>query len=145
MGSVYYPPNRFKSPPLFFAADYDANLGTYRTQALGGSGSWRLSFYFPGDFNVIDALGIVFQPDSTIGGGETADISSNYAKIGEPFNQNAETDPGLTITGTGGEWTLFDISSVFTNAEAGHLAGVLFDLNGIGTGIDIFGVFLDYR
>lgn len=120
------------------------NLGDHKVQAVAQNGSFRVGFDIPLDAVSIVGIDLVFAPTSTIAASQTVTGNSDYGSIGENVANHSETSATIPIAGTAGQLTYMSMLAIFTNASAGDICGALISLNGIGTGISLFGVRVRY-
>lgn len=139
---------RYKRTPLkevfIPASANDSNLGNYATHSIGTNGLEYLTFSIPADFTQLISLEIECIATFT-NTGRNIDLFSSYAMVGEPRNQNTESDTTSTYDFVTDEITALDVSGIFTALAAGHLCGIQIDHNAIGGTIHYLGVRMRYN
>jgi len=118
-----------------FNSEYDADLGDFRVKNIAANAESRFTFRIPNDFFSLIKLVITGNPTAgAAGAGKNIDLFSDYATIGEPFNQNSESDTTTTydFTGNTDQFIEIDLSVVFSSISAGDRCGLLLDHNAIG-------------
>lgn len=127
----------------FYMADYGGNLGDMRTRSVGSNASFQFNFVVPLDFATLTSIELVFVPAGTFAA-QNIDLTSDYGAIGEQSINHSESDVANTVSGTAGQVSVMDISSVFSLLAAGDYAGVTANHQAIGTSIDYLGIRLRY-
>jgi len=128
----------------FKVGDYNTNIGNYRARSLATSGSYRFVFNIPYDFSTLTKIVMEGIPTGT---NATADIdlTSDYAKLGEAYNFNTQSDTTSTYNiPTANAIYELDISTVFSSIEAGDTCGVFVDHSAIGMTINYLGIKIYY-
>lgn len=131
----------------FEGANYDVNIGNYRAQAIGATGAQRFTFHIPDDFNTLIKLAFIVIPAiGAAGAGRDIDLFSDYAAIGEIYNNHTESDTTSTydFTGTANQITEFNVTHLFNNLSPDDTAGIFVDHNGIGGTINYLGIHMIY-
>lgn len=126
-----------------FQPEYNNDKGDYLVHYIAAGGSSFFSFAIPSDFKTLTKLVMVAIPNNTSGAGDM-DLSSDYGKVGEQYNAHSESNAAVPFSGTAGELTEIDISSVFSSLEAGDSCGLFLDQNGITGGINYLCILLQY-
>jgi len=129
---------------IFYVAEPDANYGNYRVQSMLSGGTQRFTVAIPCDFNTLSHIKLLFTPTSTIAGGQTVDLHSDYAKIGENYQFHSEDSLSVPINGVADSVCELDLSSVTSAIEGSDIVGIYLILNGIGTAIKVFGIEIEY-
>jgi hypothetical protein len=132
----------------FFPAFCNANVGNFNVRTVGTSSNGQFNFQVPKNFDSLISLHIVGLPGANAAGAsKDIDISSQYGKEGEQYNNHTASDTSTlyTIPAGGTVWYL-DISTIFTGLEAGDSGGLNVQHNGIGTnGVNYLGIVMRYR
>jgi len=128
---------------ILFAPEFNNDEGDYSVHYVAAGGTTYFSFRIPWDFVTLNKLVHLGFPNSTSNTGDM-DMSSDYGKVGEPFNAHSESNPGVPFSGTAGEFIEVDISSVFSSLEPGDACGMFLNQNGISGGMNYLGVLLEY-
>jgi len=132
---------------IFYLVDNtNTTLNDYRVLNVSSSGNLRLTFRVPDDFATLVKLVVIGNADTGGGGaGKNIDLFSDYATIGEAFNNHSESDVGSTFnTGIVNQFFELDISGVFTSLAAADMGGIFIDHQAIGGGIRYLGLLLEY-
>lgn len=127
---------------VFFAVDENANEENYRVRQLGATGNFNFSFPVPDDFGTLIALDLVCTPLADLVA-VSIDLASDYGEVGELITNTQEASAEI-VSATGLEWSLLDLSPVFSALAAGDYCGVNVDHNGIGTSVDYLFVRQEY-
>ncbi len=147
-GTWAEPPGSAVGRLFFPCPDYDSNTADYRTRAVGATAEQRFNFQIPSDFGTLVSVELCGMVSAgAAGSGKDIDLASDYAAVGEIYNQHSESDTGTTydFTGLTYMWARIDLSPVFSALGAGDQCGVLVDHNGIGGTINYFGIILEYN
>jgi len=131
------------STEVQFAPEYNNDKGDYATHYVAAGGSSRFSFRIPSDFVSLVKLVMVAIPNNTTVN-DDIDLSSDYGKVGEPYNAHSESNTTLLWSATASEIVEFDIVSVFSAIEAGDECGLFIDQNGITGGVHYLWILLEY-
>lgn len=129
---------------VFFRPERVGSYLNYKVKSLGQGGNDNFTFTIPTNFTNLVSLEMVYIPSSTISAGKTVNLTSSYAKIGELAGTNSESLPAVPISGTADTIELKDISGVYSNLQAGHICGLNWNNNNIGSTIYILGIRLRY-
>lgn len=127
------------------AADPNGTLGDHPVRNITGTGNARFMFAVPADFASLISLVVVAH--SAVTGSVDIDITSDYGKNGEAYNNHSEArDGGVSPTSvTANVIARLDISDVFSSLEGGDVCGFNWDHNSIGGTIAFWGVELRYN
>ena len=128
---------------ILFQPVFNNDKGDYKVDYLAAGGSSFFSFRIPWDFVKLDKLVMLAIPNNTSSSGDM-DLSSDYGKVGEPYNAHSESNAAVPFVGTADELVEIDISSVFSALEAGDACGLFLDQNGITGGVNYLGILLQY-
>jgi len=132
---------------FYIATDYNSNLGDFRNRSVGSAGNYNFTFSIPNDFISlvsIEAVGIVSSGAAQTN--RNIDLSSDYASIGENFQQHSETNTTILydLSGKSNQLVGLDVSSVFSQIVAGDFCGLNINHITIGGSIEYIGIRLRY-
>lgn len=142
-GAAWVEKGRSSVKSVFVQADVNSNSGSYRVRNVGGNAAFRFNFNVPEDFGSLIDVRIVFYATASIVA-QDIDITSEYSGMDEASNINSESDT-IQLTTTLGQNSSYSLASVFSSLEAGDIAGVLIDHQGIGATIGYYGIRLVYN
>lgn len=127
------------------AGNPNTSLGDHNVRAITGVGNHRFIFTIPHDFASLISLALIARSAVTLSA--DIDITSDYGKEGEDYNNHSEArDGGVTPTAlTANQIERFDVSDVFSNIEAGDVCGFNWDNNSIGGNLFCWGVEIRYN
>lgn len=128
---------------IIFPPEYNNDKGDYNVHYIAAGGSSFFTFRVPWDFVKLDKLVMLAIPNNTSNTGDM-DLSSDYGKVGEQYNAHSESNAGVPFSGTAGELTEIDITSVFSTLEAGDACGLFLNQNGITGGVNYLGILMEY-
>jgi hypothetical protein len=129
---------------LFAKSDCADNYGDYRVQTIATAGDWRFTFKIPQEAVTITSIKIICIP-AGIGVDEDIDLTSDYAAVGEVFNNHSESDLASVYSYTDDQITEFEIlTKVFNSVAAGDNCGLYIDHNVLGHSIHYLGILITY-
>jgi len=129
---------------VFVPADHDSDYGNRRVQKVLSNNAFRFNMFVPEDFGSLVSVHLIGISDANLVSANI-DLDSDYAKAGENYKQHTETDHSITYSATQDQITHFDVSSVFSNLEAGDDCGLKVDHKSIGASVYYIGMELRYN
>lgn len=114
-----------KNEVYYYIGRNDDLKGNFFVQQMSVKGNY--TFIIPSNFTQLVELSFVFIPKNTISAGATIDLFSDYGKLEENFMNNSETQLGVLISGNADDIKKMDISSVYSNLEAGDFCSLKID------------------
>ena len=122
--------------------------GAYATVEIGQNSSINITFQFPEDFGTpltsLPVIEVIGMPVGSVVD-QSIDLYSNYAAVGENKFANAQSDLGQLFTFAADVVAAGDVTSLFTNAVGGDVAGIEMDHKAIGTSIRYLGLRFRYK
>jgi hypothetical protein len=122
----------------------ETNDGSYATVEVGQNASINLTFNFPDDFGTLPVIEVICIPNDTEVD-KNIELFSNYAAVGEDKAANAQSDIAQLFSFTADEIFAIDVTSLFTSAVGGDMAGIMLDHIGINTSIRYLGMRFQYK
>lgn len=126
-----------------FSGNAATDVGDYSSLSLGSNGSVNITFEFPDDFTTLQELCVVGIPVSTFVA-KDIDLTSDYAALGELYNNHQGSDTTTTYSGTADTILEYDATALFGSASAGDYAGLMIKHNAIGATIRYLGLRMRY-
>jgi hypothetical protein len=118
--------------------------GAYSTVEVGQNASINMTFHFAEDFGTLELIEVWGIALTTVVD-KSIHLFSNYAGVGENKFANAQSDLTQLFSFTADDIFQIDVTSLFTSPDAGDVAGIKLDHQGINTSIRYLGMHLHYK
>ncbi len=109
----------------------NVHAGKFTSNTGGSSSRVFMSFFIPFDFTSLVSLNLIWIPNWSTPDGLYS-LGSDYSLDGEAFNINSQVG-FFDLVLTSGQIKATDLAPVFSNIEAGHSCGMMFDVSGFGS------------
>lgn len=119
-------------------------IGFHTGYSVSANATAFMEFFIPVDFSSVTSLEAIVIPQGNNAAADI-DLDSNYALVGQAFNQNSESNTSITFTFVANQVTALNISSVFSSLVAGHRCGIRMKSNAVGTSYLMLGIRLKYN
>jgi hypothetical protein len=127
----------------YFAPDFDASYDGYPASSISsGGGAERLQFWFPDDMHTVISIKIRLVSGNADASTDI-DLETAYGGVGEDPLENTNSDTGSTYDLPYDAFHDIDVSSLFSDAEAGDSGRITVQNNEAWT-IYLFGLILNY-
>lgn len=137
---------KLRHKKVFFTVEANSLWNDYKVRSVGASAGHRATFYIPEDAVSVESIEMLgFIDSAAAGSGKSISLNSDYCTAGEIYNTHSESDTIVNdFTGLGDKLAAIDISSVFTNVEAGDVCGISYAHLSIGGYIRYAGIKVKY-
>jgi len=128
---------------LCFNITHDTVYGRYNTYTANNAIDGNFDISIPGDFNSLVSCDLVLIPEAT---DATADIDiySDYAAVGEGYQDNQESETTNTYSTTTDQMFALDLTPVMSGVAAGDCVGILLQPQDAGDDLYCLGIELVY-